>query len=371
MKGMISSIVVTSLALVTIYACKSDEEATSRFSASNNHLEWPTSTLPTWTPDPNRTPLAFATFVHKPTATLEHSSSATPYPSTLSGPANINIRTGPGTEYPVMQLLVENRTYKIIGESSDDLWWQIIIGSDPRTDKTGWVYKDLVSSENVESVPTALVSIVLTPVPNQQNKQESTLVGYTDINVRGGPGTNYPVLGIVSIGHEYTITGRDPPGDWWQISYNGQKGWVFSNLVAASNTENVQVALVIPTPPAVSVSSTRPQVHPEELKEWRVDELSLRIRDNELEFENNFRGKNLRVRGEVLRVSIQMSDTEVWIDLGGVNRGRGLPAVTCRMPIERRSKAMQIATGEIIVVSGIGGEIFVTFDIEDCSIIST
>ena len=55
-----------------------------------------------------------------------------------------------------------------------------------------------------------------------------------NMNVRGGPGTFYPVLGTASAGEQYAITGKNSSGSWWRINYNEQSGWVFSQLVTAS-----------------------------------------------------------------------------------------------------------------------------------------
>ena len=63
-----------------------------------------------------------------------------------------------------------------------------------------------------------------------------------DMNVRQGPGTNYPIIGTASIGQQFLITGKNGAGDWWKIKYNGKDGWVFGQLVTATNGESVRVA---------------------------------------------------------------------------------------------------------------------------------
>ncbi|GEM_PF-912173 len=57
-----------------------------------------------------------------------------------------------------------------------------------------------------------------------------------NMNVRGGPGTFYPVLGTAIVGERFAITGKNSTGAWWRINYNEQPGWVFSQLVTASGT---------------------------------------------------------------------------------------------------------------------------------------
>ena len=69
------------------------------------------------------------------------------------------------------------------------------------------------------------------------------------MNVRGGPGTNYPIVGAAQAGEQYVITGKDQSGAWWQVTYNGQNGWLFGELVTANNSSAVALAQNIPAPP--------------------------------------------------------------------------------------------------------------------------
>jgi uncharacterized protein YgiM (DUF1202 family) len=84
-------------------------------------------------------------------------------------------------------------------------------------------------------------------------------IGNVFMNVRGGPGTNYNVIGTASPGQEFRITGKNPGlGDWWQIDFGGRTGWVYSQLVTAANAEAVQVALNIPAPPPPTATPVPP-----------------------------------------------------------------------------------------------------------------
>ena len=60
-------------------------------------------------------------------------------------------------------------------------------------------------------------------------------------NVRSGPGTDFAILGTASAGQQFSVTGRNLAGDWWQIDFEGQNGWIFAPLVTASNAEDVTV----------------------------------------------------------------------------------------------------------------------------------
>ena len=64
----------------------------------------------------------------------------------------------------------------------------------------------------------------------------------THMNVREGPGTNYPVIGTAAPGEQYHITGKNPGrGDWWQIDFEGRSAWIYGPLVTATDAESVQV----------------------------------------------------------------------------------------------------------------------------------
>jgi outer membrane lipoprotein-sorting protein len=53
----------------------------------------------------------------------------------------------------------------------------------------------------------------------------------TLVNVRGGPGTTYPVIGGLYPKQVVRVVGKSQAGDWWAIDLEGQTGWVFAELV--------------------------------------------------------------------------------------------------------------------------------------------
>ncbi len=88
-------------------------------------------------------------------------------------------------------------------------------------------------------------------------------IGNVLMNVRGGPGTNYHVIGTASPGQRFAITGKNPGlGDWWQIDFSGETGWVYGPLVTATNANSVQVAVVIPAPPPPTATPIPPTAVP-------------------------------------------------------------------------------------------------------------
>lgn len=104
-----------------------------------------------------------------------------------------------------------------------------------------------------------VVTIVMTtttkPEPTEAPIEEpsgATATFNQDLNVRGGPGTAYPVQEALPGGTVADIIGQNDAGTWWLISYDGKTGWVSIPYTTASNADNVPVVAA----PALPSSSS-------------------------------------------------------------------------------------------------------------------
>lgn len=83
------------------------------------------------------------------------------------------------------------------------------------------------------------------------------------LNVRSGPGVNFPTIGLARNGTEGEIVGRSADNRWWAavvpFAPNGI-GWVSADFVLATNTENVPVIEV--PPPVIIVPTAAPTPTP-------------------------------------------------------------------------------------------------------------
>jgi heat shock protein HslJ/uncharacterized protein YraI len=80
------------------------------------------------------------------------------------------------------------------------------------------------------------------------------------LNIRSGPGVNFPVLGVALYGDEGEIVGRSVDGRWWVVEIPSAPegiGWASADFVIATNTENVPV-FIAPEPPAVVIPTAAP-----------------------------------------------------------------------------------------------------------------
>ncbi len=177
--------------------------------------------------------------------------------------ANVYIRTGPGTNYPAYGIAPAGSVGRIIGVSQDNAWWVVRVDPTKVGAGYGWVMAQYISASNTQGVqvianPTTAAPVA--PAPPPAGAPTATAVDY--VNVRTGPGTTYPVLGIASPGASAEVSGKSADGAWWQVKVPTQYvasglAWVSASYVVTSNTGNVPVADA-PPPPVVESTPVPP-----------------------------------------------------------------------------------------------------------------
>ncbi len=75
----------------------------------------------------------------------------------VTAPNGINVRSGPGTHYPIIGFALFGDEGEIVGRSADNRWWAASVPSAPNG--IGWVSADFVAVRNVEDVP------IIAPAP--------------------------------------------------------------------------------------------------------------------------------------------------------------------------------------------------------------
>ena len=89
------------------------------------------------------------------------------------------------------------------------------------------------------------------PSPLPQPQEPTAIVQATLLNLRAGPGTDYPILAQIPEGTALPIIGRAPTQpDWWQVRGEQAEGWVYGPLVQA-------VGPLDKTPPVTDIPSAR------------------------------------------------------------------------------------------------------------------
>jgi uncharacterized protein YraI len=178
--------------------------------------------------------------------------------------ANAYVRSGPATNFPAYGVAPAGATTRVIGKSEDGLWWAIRLNPEKVGIGYGWVMAQSTSAQNVTDVQTiaspqkSSSSPPPTPAPGAPTGTATEAV-----NVRSGPGTNYPVLVVAPAGSSAEVTGKSADGQWWQVKISTQYsasglGWVAAGFGYTQNTENVPVVEAPPAPPVVQPTPSAP-----------------------------------------------------------------------------------------------------------------
>ncbi len=98
------------------------------------------------------------------------------------------------------------------------------------------------------SNPTAIPEVFpdVASKPTQTPVPEPVVLVERNMNIRGGPGTYYPIVGSAQPGDQFPIIARNETSDWWRIRYRGTQAWIYAPLVTTANTENATIEVFIP-----------------------------------------------------------------------------------------------------------------------------
>lgn len=165
-----------------------------------------------------------------------------------SGSVTVNVRSGPGTTYPIIDTLPQCSVMPLTGYRSEDSAWVQIYFPDGTP---GWV------TINYVELGVPLESLIVLPdsgvveggpgdssggsggsgsgnfCPPPQGPVAVSIIPQ-NLNVRTGPGNQFPILTTVPTCTVMNLTGfRNADGSWIQVSIpNSSNGWVFTDYVA-------------------------------------------------------------------------------------------------------------------------------------------
>ena len=180
--------------------------------------------------------------------------------------AETMVRAGPGTTYPAYGFAQAGQTGWVLGKSADNQWWMVRLDPTKVGAGNGWISATFVSTSNTDNVPVVQVTGAGTLPPSQVAPPPAVpgapLITTTDyVNLRSGPGTNYPVVGYAAAGATTTPTGISADGAWFQFAvpntfYVTGYLWVSASFVVAVNTADLPVVNAPPPPAAVTTPPT-------------------------------------------------------------------------------------------------------------------
>ena len=189
--------------------------------------------------------------------------------------ANANVREGPGTGHPIAFWVVAATEVAVTGRNADGTWLRI-----GHADRSGWIFGGLldIGPDVVAGLPEVAVAapeVVLVPTRTPEPAPEpapaevaaapepaapepvldDAHVTGTVVNLRLGPGTNYPIDGQARAGDRLRVRGRNADGTWLQVADPSDADgrlWIYTPLTdldpAAARVRVVE-AVAPPVPP--------------------------------------------------------------------------------------------------------------------------
>ncbi|MBE3596841.1 MAG: N-acetylmuramoyl-L-alanine amidase [Hydrogenibacillus sp.] len=126
----------------------------------------------------------------------------------------VNVRRGPGTQYGIVAQVRRGERYALLEVQGD--WLRIAYTAE----QSGWVAGWLVIRRPADGETAGARAVAAPEYP--QAYVEATV---QRLNVRNGPGTDWPVITQINPGTRYPLVGEQ--GDWRKIRLpDGQSGWI-------------------------------------------------------------------------------------------------------------------------------------------------
>ena len=163
--------------------------------------------------------------------TTSVSASAVEYAATASA---VYMRSEPQNGAAIVCTIPENTTIQKVSQNGN--WYQVSYNG-----KTGYIYKKFLKQTGETAAPAQQPQgTASTPAQKEDKPQEITGTVYTTagVNMRTQPKNGSAVICVVPQGTQVQKTGTS--GNWVQISYNNQIGYVYNKYLSDKSTGTEQ-----------------------------------------------------------------------------------------------------------------------------------
>lgn len=137
----------------------------------------------------------------------------------------VNLRSGPGTSYPVLDVVAPGTSVTATGASSG-AWLAV-----DHDGTSGYISGNYLTAS---APPTASAPATnsTAPTPSASAGAATTTAA---VNVRSGPGTSYAIVAVAPLGTAVATTGTTS-ANWSQVIWAGTPRWISSAYLAAPVT---------------------------------------------------------------------------------------------------------------------------------------
>jgi len=141
----------------------------------------------------------------------------------------LNIRSRPGTQYPVLGVARYQEVVKLTGRNAAITWLQVHRANGQQ----GWASASFIvaSAAHIAALPI-LDDIPPTPAPPPPSLEPFGIVTAYRLNVRSGPSAYYDIIGKLNREQVVSLVGRNTTSTWLQIRLpDNSEGWVSARYI--------------------------------------------------------------------------------------------------------------------------------------------
>lgn len=119
---------------------------------------------------------------------------------------DVNIRSGPGTQFRILSYIAEGQTAKVTGVNANGNWWRVICPDN--SVGSCWV-SALSSLTKPADSPLPDTSVYPTDVQYVMAQQ--------DVTIYSGPSNQFSSVGYIAAGQTAQVTGVNADKSWWRV----------------------------------------------------------------------------------------------------------------------------------------------------------
>lgn len=134
---------------------------------------------------------------------------------------NLNIRSGPGTDFDIIGQANTDEMYPIIMEQGE--WVEIQLEAE-----TGWVTTAYITIKE-ESVESDSIISSTTDKSNSINTEKTIIIQFDNTQLRKGPSTEFEITRFAEKGTQYDVISEEE--NWYEVSKGDFTGYVSKQLV--------------------------------------------------------------------------------------------------------------------------------------------
>ncbi len=145
----------------------------------------------------------------------------------------LNIRSDPGTGYPILGVARYQEVVSLTGRNSAITWLQIRRANGQQ----GWAFASFIvaSAAHIAALPildgTPPTPIPPTPIPPPPSEPIGYVTAYR-LNVRSGPGSSDSIVALLNRNQVVSLVGRNTTSTWLQIRLpDNSQGWVSARYI--------------------------------------------------------------------------------------------------------------------------------------------